>query len=242
MDAALVDHIRVRYQAAQARIAEAAEKSGRDASDIRLLVVTKRQPVEVVQAALAAGINLMGENYPEEAVIKRQALDLENTIEWHMIGHVQSRKAALVAENFALLHSLDSVKLARRLNRFSAELGRRLPVLLQFNVGGEVSKFGWQATDATAWGQFLPDVAEILALENLDVRGLMTMPPFFDDAELTRPYFRQLRRLRDFLAVRHPAQKWEQLSMGTSGDFHIAVEEGATIVRLGQVILGPRPQ
>ena len=238
----LVSTIRENYEAAQAKIAEAAQKVGREPAEIKLLVVTKRQPLNAVQAAIEAGIRFVGENYPEEAVSKQQSLDDESTVEWHMIGHVQSRKARLVAEHFALLHSLDSLKLARRLDRFCGEVGRRLPVLLQFNVGGEDSKYGWQAADESTWKKFLPDVAGILALENLDVRGLMTMPPYFDDAELARPYFVRLRRLRDFLAVRHPDHKWDQLSMGTSGDFHIAVEEGATIVRLGQVVLGPRPQ
>ena len=237
----LVASIRERYAAAEEKIAEAAYRVGRDPADVRLLVVTKRQPITVMQAAIAAEIVLMGENYPEEAVSKKQSLGAENKVEWHMIGHVQSRKARLVAENFALLHSLDSLKLARKLDDFCAELGKKLPVLLQFNVGGEASKSGWEAAKDADWDAFLPDVDAILALENLDVQGLMTMPPFFDDAELARPYFRQLRRLGDALAVRHPQAKWNQLSMGTSGDFHIAVEEGATIVRLGEIILGSRP-
>ena len=241
METELVSGIRERHEAALEQIAVAARKAGRNPDEVRLLVVTKRQPLSLVQAAIDAGISLMGENYPEEAVDKQQSLGAENKVEWHMIGHVQSRKANLVAGNFALLHSLDSLKLARRLDRFSAEAGVRLPVLLQFNVGGEESKSGWEASDDDFWDVFLPDVEAILALENLEVQGLMTMPPFFDDAELTRPYFRQLRRLRDHLAVRYPQVKWNQLSMGTSGDFHVAVEEGATIVRLGQAILGQRP-
>ncbi len=233
--------IRARYEDAQEKIALAAQKSGRDPADVRLLVVTKRQPLTVLEAAIEAGVVLLGENYPEEAVKKQQSLGAQNTVEWHMIGHVQSRKANILVGNFALLHSLDSVKLAQRLDRFCGEAGVRLPALLQFNVGGEASKFGWQAAEDADWDAFLPDVEEILALQNLDVQGLMTMPPFFADAELARPYFRQLRRLRDFLAARHPAYKWNQLSMGTSGDFPVAVEEGATIVRLGTSIVGARP-
>lgn len=242
MDTDLVASIRASYESALQTVAESAQKVGRLPDDVRVLVVTKRQPLNVVQAAIDADIALLGENYPEEAVSKQQSLGSENKVEWHMIGHVQSRKARLVAENFAFVHSLDSLKLAHRLDRFCADFGVRLPVLLQFNVGGEDSKFGWQASDEASWDAFLPDVTAILALQHLDVRGLMTMPPFFDDAELARPYFRQLRRLRDFLAVRHPDVNWSQLSMGTSGDFHIAVEEGATIVRLGTIILGPRPK
>jgi len=237
----LVSVIRDRYAVVQQKIAEAARKSGRDPADVKTLVVTKRQPLAVVQATIGAGIELLGENYPEEAVKKKQSIGDENKVEWHMIGHVQSRKARLVTENFDLLHSLDSLKLARRLDRFCAETGRKLPVFLQFNVGGEASKSGWDATNKSEWDAFLPDVADILELQHLDVRGLMTMPPFFEDAELARPYFRRLRELRDTLAGRYPQVKWEQLSMGTSGDFRVAVQEGATYVRIGQAILGPRP-
>ena len=240
MDKELVSVIRDRYAATQQKIAEAARKAGRDPVDVKTLVVTKRQPLSVVLATIEAGIELLGENYPEEAVKKKQSFGDENKVEWHMIGHVQSRKARLVTENFDLLHSMDSLKLARRLDRFCAEAGLKLPVLLQFNVGGEANKSGWDAANKSEWDAFLPDVADILELRHLDVRGLMTMPPFFDEAELARPYFAQLRELRDYLAAQHPEVKWEQLSMGTSGDFHIAVEEGATIVRLGQIILGPR--
>lgn len=240
-DEGLSVSIRERYAEAQEKIAESARKAGRDPNSVRLLVVTKRQSLSVVRAAISVGIALVGENYPEEAISKQQALGTENKVEWHMIGHVQSRKARMVAEKFALLHSLDSLKLARRLDGFCAELGIKLPVLLQFNVGGEASKSGWQASNEAEWNACLPDVEAILAFENLDVQGLMTMPPFFNEAESVRPYFRQLHRLRDHLAVQYPQVKWKQLSMGTSGDFQIAVEEGATIVRLGQAVLGLRP-
>ena len=241
VDESLVGFIRERYIRIQAQIVDAARIAGRAPESIQLLVVTKKQPVSVIEAAIVADVKIFGENYPEEAVSKQQVLNIGNKVEWHMIGHVQSRKARLVAENFALLHSLDSLKLARRLDRFAAEFGRKLPVLLEFNVGGEESKFGWQASDESLWDNFLPDLEALLSLENLEVQGLMTMPPFFEDAELARPYFRQLRVLRDHLSALYPQVKWEQLSMGTSGDFQVAIEEGATIVRVGQAILGSRP-
>jgi len=241
VDDSLVELIRERYIYIQAQIVDAARNAGRLPESIQLLVVTKKQPVSVIEAAIAADVRILGENYPEEAVSKKQVLDVGNKVEWHMIGHVQSRKARLVAENFALLHSLDGLKLARRLDRFAAEFGRKLPVLLEFNVGGEESKFGWQASDESRWEDFLPEVEALLSLENLEIQGLMTMPPFFKDAELARPYFRQLRRLRDYLLALYPQVKWEHLSMGTSGDFHVAIEEGATLVRVGQAIVGPRP-
>ncbi|OQX64157.1 MAG: YggS family pyridoxal phosphate enzyme [Anaerolinea sp. 4484_236] len=237
----LVSSIRERYQKIQSQIADAAQAVGRNPDSVKLLVVTKKQPLFVVEATIAAGIRILGENYPEEAVQKQETLGEKNKVEWHMIGHVQSRKARLVAENFAFLHSLDSLKLARRLNRFSAGAEKTLPVLLEFNVGGELSKSGWDASDESRWEVFLPDVEEILSLSNLEVRGLMTMPPFYQDAELTRPYFRQLRKLRDYLSDHYPLNQWNQLSMGTSGDFRIAIEEGATFVRVGQAIVGSRP-
>jgi len=241
MDQSLVKSIQENYQKTLSQIADAAHAAGREPESVELVVVTKKQPLFLIEAAIAAGVKTLGENYPEEAVKKMQSLEEETTVEWHMIGHVQSRKASLVPANFALLHSLDRLKIARRLDRFSAELGRKLPVLLEFNVGGESSKHGWDASDESRWEELLPNVEEILLLKNLDVQGLMTMPPFFSDAELARPYFRQLRRLRDYFRDRYPQVKWEQLSMGTSGDFHIAVEEGATIVRVGQAIVGSRP-
>ncbi len=248
----LVDPIRERYLQTLDTITVAARKSNRLPESVRLVVVTKTQPLEVVQAAIEAGAKILGENYAEEAVEKIQALALRPphfAVEWHMIGHVQSRKAQLVAEHFALFHSLDSLKLAQRVDRFAAQFKRKLPVLLEFNVGGEESKHGWSASDESRWSDLLADVNAIAALPNLQVRGLMTMPPLFDPSaslrtgpSAARPYFERLRRLRDFLSERAPHIKLSELSMGTSADYAAAVEEGATLVRVGQAILGPRPQ
>jgi len=141
----LVIQIRERYQDTLERITAAARASGREPASVRLVVVTKAQPLEVVQAAVQAGARILGENYPEESVSKVLAVEPEIGVEWHMIGHVQSRKARLVIEHFDLLQSLDSLKLAERLNRMAVEAGRVLPVMLEFNVGGEESKFGWTA-------------------------------------------------------------------------------------------------
>jgi pyridoxal phosphate enzyme (YggS family) len=202
--------------------------------------VTKTQPVEVVQAAMEAGVRILGENYPEEGVTKMQFLAQQSGVEWHMIGHVQSRKARLVADHFALLHSLDSLKLAQRLDRFAAEAGRVLPVLLEFNVGGEESKSGWNASDESGWNTVLPEIADLLNLPNLRVQGLMTMPPLGIDPEDSRRFFLQLRQLRDYLAMQFPNADWHELSMGTSADYIVAVEEGATLVRVGTAIVGAR--
>jgi pyridoxal phosphate enzyme (YggS family) len=157
-----------------------------------------------------------------------------------MIGHVQSRKARLVADHFALLHSLDSLKLAQRLDRFAAERNRILPVLLEFNTGGEQSKSGWNASDESQWNVFLPEIAHLVDLPNLRVQGLMTMPPLGTDPEESRRFFLRLKRLRDHLASHFPEAAWRELSMGTSSDFEVAVEEGATLVRVGTAIVGAR--
>lgn len=240
MNTSLVSSIRERYRRVLSQITEAAARSGRDPQAVRLVVVTKAQPLGIVRAAAAAGVRIFAENYAEEAVAKITALKNEFEVEWHMIGHVQSRKADLVAGNFSILHSLDSLKLAARLERFLGVYGKILPVLLEFNVSREESKFGWPAWDETRWPDLRPEVQQVLQLPHLEVRGLMTMPPYFKDAELARPYFQRLRRLRDFLAAQFPQADWRELSMGTSLDFEAAVQEGATYVRVGQAILGPR--
>ena len=236
-----VESIRHNLSAVLARINQAAVSAGRDPSHTRLVVVTKAQPVEVVAAVAAAGAALLGENYPEETLPKIQALAGTANIEWHMIGHLQSRKAVIVAEYFNMLQSLDSLKLAQRLDRLLVERGRVLPALLEVNVSGEASKFGWTAWDESNWDALLPEVEQIMQLRGLAVRGLMTMPPLYDDPEQTRPYFSKLRRLAEFLSKRFGNEHFQELSMGTSADFEAAVQEGATLVRIGTAIVGPRP-
>jgi hypothetical protein len=232
----LAQTIRGRYLHVLDRIAAAA----RMPESVKLVVVTKSQPLEVVRAAVEAGVAILGENYPEEGVRKIQSLAENSAVEWHMIGHVQSRKAGLVARHFNLLHSLDSLKLAKRLDRFAEEAGRALPVLLEFNVGGEETKSGWRASDESNWPSFLNEVEAILALRHLRVKGLMAMPPLGETAEFSRPYFQRLRRLQEFLMKRFPQADWSELSMGTSLDYEVAVQEGATLVRVGTAIVGPR--
>jgi len=236
----LVAEIRERYFHTLAQIENAARKSHRDPQAIRLVVVTKTQPLEIVQAAIQAGVRILGENYPEEGVMKIQSLTAQSGVEWHMIGHVQSRKARLIADHFALLHSLDSLKLAQRLNRFAAEQNRILPVLLEINVGGEESKSGWEVSDLSHMDTILPDVQAVLDFPNLRVRGLMTMPPLGTDAEDSRRFFRSLKLVRDRLVSLYPQADWSELSMGTSADYPVAVEEGATLVRVGTAIVGAR--
>jgi pyridoxal phosphate enzyme (YggS family) len=236
----LVQSIRERYLQTLDNIANAARSIGRKPEAVKLVVVTKTQSVQIVRAAIEAGASYLGENYPEEGVTKIQSLQEFSAVEWHMIGHVQSRKAQLVAENFNFLHSLDSLKLAKRLDRFCGEAGRTLPVLLEFNVGGEDSKSGWLASDEVLWPALLEDVAAAIALPNLQVRGLMTMPPLGGTAEFSRPYFQKLKRLQTYFASQFPQAIFTELSMGTSGDYETAVQEGATLVRIGTAIVGVR--
>jgi len=236
----LVRSIRERYLQTLDRIATAARSVHRDPDDVKLVVVTKTQPLDIVRAAIEAGVQIFGENYPEEGVMKIQSMAGQIGVEWHMIGHVQSRKAKLVAEHFNLLHSLDSLRLAVRLDRFAAEFERMLPVLLEFNVGGEQSKSGWNVTDTAMLDALLPEMETLLMLSRLQVRGLMTMPPLGENPESARVYFQKLVRLRDILAKRFPQTNWSALSMGTSADYEAAIQEGATMVRVGTAIVGAR--
>jgi pyridoxal phosphate enzyme (YggS family) len=238
--AELVESIRERYLQVLDRIGAAARGAGRDPARVRLVVVTKGHALDVAGAAIEAGAKILGENYPEEGTSKIEALGKHSGVEWHMIGHVQSRKARLVAEHFNLVHSLDSVKLANRLDRFAAEMGKVLPALVELNVGGEDTKSGWFAADEMRWDELVNPLAALLALPSLQVQGLMVMPPIGDDPEASRVYFQKTRRLQAFLRQRLPQAEWAELSMGTSGDYEVAVQEGATLVRVGTAIVGPR--
>ncbi len=239
--------IRENYELVLARIEEAACSAGRAPQDVRLVVVTKGHPLETVQAAIEAGATCLGENYAEEAIPKIEAISGHPEVEWHMIGHIQSRKARLVCGYFHRVHSLDSLRLAQRLDQGMREQiagpllpGRRLPGLIECNVSGEESKFGFPAWQEEAWPRLLVEMGEIARLPYLEIRGLMTMAPFLPEAEAARPYFQRLRRLQEFLSRELPFIDWSELSMGMSADYEIAIQEGATWVRIGTAILGPR--
>lgn len=214
------------------RIAEAAKASGRKPEQVRLVAVSKTHGSEAVRAALAAGQILFGENYVQEAQDKIAAVGPGPS--WHFIGHLQSNKAKVAAELFDVIQSVDRLKLAKALNRRAGELGRKLGVLLQVNVGGEAQKSGCAPEDAEALAQ------EVAALEHLELSGLMTMPPFFGDPERARPLFAQLRELAAKLGRDLPQGAMRHLSMGMSGDFEAAIAEGATLVRVGTAIFGER--
>lgn len=224
----------------QERIFNTARRVGRSPDEVKLLVVTKTHPVEIIECVIEAGATDLGENYVEEARTKIIALHESARCTWHMIGHVQGRKSADVVKYFDYLHSLDSVKLAQRLSAQAIEKNRYLPVLLEFNLSGEEGKSGWRAGNDGDWEALLPEIESVINMGNLKVCGLMTMPPFFDNPENARPYFRRLYRLRQLLQRKFEYIDWKELSMGMSGDFEIAIEEGSTWVRIGQAILGAR--
>ena len=225
--------------ALQDQITAAAKRSGRDPSEVTLMAVTKTHPPERIREAYAAGLRLFGENRVQEFEGKATALADLAAAEWHMIGHLQTNKAAKAVDLFAAVDSVDSVKLAEKLDAAARKLNRRLPVLIEVNIGGEAAKSG-VAPESPEWEALLLAAPR---LEALEFRGLMTVPPFTDDPEGARPYFRRLRELRDATAARKlPAVRMGVLSMGMSHDFEVAIEEGSTSVRVGTAIFGERPK
>lgn len=213
------------------RIAAACARAGRRVEDVALIAVSKTQRPEAVAEAAALGLRLFGENKVQEARAKISLCP--NQIEWHLIGHLQTNKAKLAAQLFEMVHSVDSERLVHTLNEAAEQAGRSLRILLEVNVSGEGSKFGLKPDDVAAV------IETANACPRLIVQGLMTMAPFAPEAEKARPYFRQLRLLRDRLAG-ETGTPLEHLSMGMSGDFDVAVEEGATLVRIGTLLFGER--
>lgn len=221
--------IRARLEAVRGRIDAAASRSRRDPATIRLVLASKTQPAESIRAAWNAGARDFGENYVQEAISKREALADLCDIRWHLIGHLQTNKAKVAANNFALIHSLDSARLAESLAH--APSAAQVRALIEVNLGGEKSKTGAD-----------PDGVETIldaARDKLVIEGLMTIPPPSATPDLARPYFAHLRALRDRLAIRS-GLALSELSMGMTEDFEIAIEEGATIVRVGRAIFGER--
>ena len=229
--------ISANLQLIRVRIAEAINRSGRRPSDIRLIAVSKTFPAEAIREAYDAGQRVFGENRVQEFATKAAALADLKDVQFHMIGHLQSNKAKKAVELFHAIDSLDSVRLGNQLNAAAAEAGRIVPVLIEINTGGEEAKSGL----AIDWTELEPVLAAAPSWTNLRVTGLMTVPPYTDDPEGARPYFRNLRDLRDEIAGHHlPAVSMETLSMGMSHDFEVAIEEGSTAVRIGTAIFGSR--
>ncbi len=221
------------YRGILDRIVGAAEKVRRDPREIRLLAAAKSQSIAAIRAAVAAGVTLVGENYVQEASEKKQLIS--ESIEWHMIGHLQRNKAKLALQLFDVIESLDNLALARELDKEGAKRGKTIRAFVEVNLGGEESKSGVVKEQVPALMEALSE------LSHLSIEGLMTVPPFRENLEEVRPYFRALRELRDQLGDSClPNVELKELSMGMTHDYTVAIEEGATIVRVGTALFGPR--
>jgi pyridoxal phosphate enzyme (YggS family) len=226
--------LKKRMERVKERIAKAAESCGRSADSVRLVAVSKTMPIEAVREAIDAGATVLGENYIQEAREKFNAL-ASLPAAWHFIGHLQSNKAKYAVRMFDLIHSVDSLKLATALDRYAEKIDRVQPILIQVNVAREDSKSGIYPEDTLAL------VKSIAGLKNILVRGLMTIPPYFNAPEEVRPFFAALRELRERIKDEAIANiHMDELSMGMTGDFEAAIEEGATLVRIGTAIFGER--
>lgn len=215
----------------QERIRAAAERSGRDPQDVKLVVVTKTVPPDRIREAIEAGATILGENYVQEA--RRKIAELGHPVSWHLIGHLQTNKAKQAVELFEMIHSVDSLRVARELDRRAGRARRVARVLLQVNLSGEATKSGLRPDEV------MPLLRELVGFPHLSVEGLMTLPPFSPDPEDVRVYFRALRELRERI-FEEMGVPLRELSMGMSHDFEVAVEEGATMVRVGTAIFGSR--
>lgn len=216
------------------KIRQTAVSCGRDPETVKLVAVTKTVPPELIRQAMDAGLRVFGESYIQEASAKIDAIADKN-VSWHFIGHLQSNKAKIAVRYFDLIHSVDSLNLAEALNRQAENIHKIQNILIQVNISGESTKSGTAAEEAIAL------VNAIRWMENLSVKGLMTIPPFFDQPEKARPYFKALAGLKNQIKNQSPAgNQINELSMGMSGDFEVAIEEGATLVRIGTAIFGER--
>jgi pyridoxal phosphate enzyme (YggS family) len=228
-----MDELIERIRQVRLQVEAAAARSGRSADTVTIIAVSKTVPAERVARAYQMGLKVFGENRVQEAREKIAALPYP-LIRWHLIGHLQTNKAARAVELFHLIHSVDSARLAEALERSAAARQKTQPVLLQVNVAGEASKEGVSVAG-------LPALAEaVLRQPHLQVQGLMTIAPYTEQPETVRPVFRRLREVRDELRERFPQGNWTELSMGMSGDYLVAIEEGATMVRIGRAIFGER--
>jgi pyridoxal phosphate enzyme (YggS family) len=226
--------LKQRLEQIKERIRKACESCSRDANSVRLVAVSKTIAAGTVKEAIEAGVTVLGENYIQEAREKFNTL-VQYPVSWHFIGHLQSNKAKYAVRLFDLIHSVDSFKLARELDKQAKKLDKIQRILVQVNIGAEDTKSGISADEAPGL------ISEISRLENLSIRGLMTMPPYFYQPEKVKPFFAALRELRDRIKAQAPANvSLEELSMGMTGDFEVAIEEGATLVRIGTAIFGER--
>jgi pyridoxal phosphate enzyme (YggS family) len=215
------------------RMDQAAKRAGRDPEEIKLVTVSKTVEPARIREAIEAGVTILGENYVQEA--RRKIEEIGHGIQWHMIGHLQTNKAKYAVSLFDYVHSIDGISLAREIDRRAAQKGRRVRALVEVNLSGETSKFGIDPEDV------MELIQHVASLKHISIEGLMTMPPYFDDPERARPYFVGLRELRDRVRrEKIEGLRMDELSMGMSGDFEAAIEEGATMIRVGTAIFGER--
>ncbi|HKQ77485.1 MAG TPA: YggS family pyridoxal phosphate-dependent enzyme [Blastocatellia bacterium] len=244
--------MRARLEAINRRIAAACGRAGRQVSEITLVAASKTVPAPRIREAIEAGVRVIGENRVQEAATKiselgaiaaehgaiaaeHGAIAADYKVQWHLIGRLQSNKARRAVELFDVVQSVESLKLAERLDHIAGELGKRLPIFIEVNLGGEASKAG------AVPDEVLSLCEQISKLSNLELKGLMAVPPFFDNPEDARPFFQRLRRMRDRAAEAGAAgEQFNDLSMGMSNDFEVAIEEGATLVRIGTELFGAR--
>jgi pyridoxal phosphate enzyme (YggS family) len=239
MDSEQDQKIKENIEKVKERIRKAAKRCGRDDSDIQLIAVTKQKSAAVVKTLAENGIRRIGESYLQEALFKIELLESLD-IEWHMIGNIQRGKEKHIASRFQVVHSLGAIRTARELNKNAAKINKVLPVYLELNVSGESTKQGWIVKEGQSPEILLPEFEEIMDYHSLDILGLMTMAPYSLDPEDSRPYFTRMREIRDYLLTTMPNLSITDLSMGMSGDFEVAIEEGATVVRIGSALVGPR--
>lgn len=224
-----------RLENVRSRIVKAAKRSGRSAEEIQLIAISKTHPASIIEAGVKAGLTDFGENRVQEAEEKIASIG-RATVRWHLVGHLQANKARRAVELFDCLHSLDSLELAKRLERLCVEIGRpEFPVLIQIKLGGEATKTGLDPSE-------VPELLDALkTCEHVRLMGLMILPPYFENPDCARPFFTTLRELRDELKLQgHFGDKPGELSMGMTHDFEIAIEEGSTMVRVGTAIFGAR--
>ena len=229
-----MDSIKTRFESIKKQVQEAALACGRDPESVTLIGVSKRKSADIITRGLEAGASHLGENYIQEAVEKIDILGRDRAC-WHFIGHLQSNKAKFAVKYFDYIHTVDKIKLAREINKQAKKIDKIQKVLIEVNIAEESSKSGARAQDILSLAR------DIGQLENLSLQGLMCMPPFFDDPEKARPYFRDLVEIRDQITrAALPNVFMNHLSMGMSNDFRVAIEEGATMVRVGTAVFGSR--
>lgn len=230
--------IKDRYEIVMDKMHSACLRSSRSTEDVKLIVVTKKQPIEKVVEVIEAGAHRLGENFPEVIESRIGSLSGTPSLEWHMIGHIQSRKVKHL-EHFSMIHSVDSVELLKRIEQ---KIAQPIPMLLEVNVSSETSKQGFELNDQSNFDLFCHLISEFCEEKRFNIVGLMCMPPLVSQAELNRPYFKKCREVMDYLREKKGYSQLIELSMGTSNDYQVAIEEGATFIRVGEMIMGPRTE